>query len=522
MSKFLGGVAAANQTIANDRQAAQVELANLIEGFEKNENGKYEPNAKGQNMLDHKDALMQQQLMKLEAQNEAIMATQNADSMTRATTALAMGDVKEAWNIVSQNPALKAQLGEQFGAASIQPIDWANDRDMFEGTGVQINDETLSKPEVLNALNSSFFKVIGPDGKATLGNTQQLIAETNYGGYASKEDREGIFERVNKISEILSGHIKTQEELELEATNAQIAQSNANINADVTALKEEYIEGIIASDMSAEEKLAKISGAKGRSVDELKALAEESKTRIQLATENDKIEKAKAEAATAKGKAEAFEPIPGEAEFIASLRDAEKVPYNDDNLRKAGRIQGKKAITAERSKEVNGRFAMAKSFHNFTNKFIDTELNRDALGKIQTTLDKLMKPGMTGQEQEKVLNNIEIDTELRALISEYVKFMSGAAVTTEEYNRYNDIAQAGAWSSKESAVEALRSFTNYLRVSSKDRIDSIVDLPRDYLIKRQDYNRWAAENPAITREASRKTTEPPKKSTFNKYKRSYR
>jgi len=522
---FLQGVQVGNQTKQEDRRAKQVRLTNLIKGFEQGNGGEYEPNARGQAMFDGQEAAMQQQLAVLQSQNEAIQAVQNTESMTKATTQLAMGNVSEAGRIVNTNPVLKQQLQEQFGVSAVHPIDWENDLRLFEGTGVNITPEMLADPKVKAALNSSFFKTVGPDGKQKIGNTQQLIDSTGYMQYASKEDRDGIFARVNKISEILSGHIKTPEEERLEATKMEANQHNANISNSLAEVTQEYYDSILGrDDIGPEEKLKIIQGVRGKSPDDIKAQIQAEKLRkaqaeanIATTTQDDVIAKKKAEAESAKAKAEDSRPYEGEAEFISNIRNPEKIPFSDDNLRIASKLQGKKTLTAERGKEVNGRFSMAKSFDNFTRKFMTADINRDALAKIGTTMDKLMKPGMTGQDQERVLNSIEIDTELRALISEYVKFMSGAAVTTEEFNRYNDIVQSGVWSSRESANEALRSFTNYLRRSAKDRIDSMTDIPHDYLIKRNDYENWSKSNPEIARTQAKST--PSSSNVFNKFRR---
>ncbi len=535
MNAFLGGIQAAEVSKRADRReridtraARQVELNNLVAGYELNEQGEYAPNERGQLQLDKQEATLQQQVAVLGAQNEMIQAQLNEGAMVKATTAVGMGDPKEAWRIISRNPVLKASLNEEFKAASIGPIDWANDRAMFDGSGVAITDEVLNNPEKLNALNSSFFKIVHPDGTTSLGSTQDLIKQTNYLGTAGKQDSEGMTRRFNRIAEILAGDVTTPAERALQNKQNTVANQKLDIAGGLLGLQLAYQDKVLATPgISDKEKLDLLSGSKGVDYKELKAMYEtitaKSKSEVAVqtqestvakaksgaaksatdaevaaSTKNADIEKANLDAEKARRDKEGAKPIVGEADFISNL---ETVVYNDENLRIATKIQNdsKQKLGAVKEKDVSGRISMAQGFHNFTKKFREADIKYDALHTIGTAMDKILKPGMSTQDREQVLDRVALDSEAKALLAEYVKFMSGAAVTEGEYNRYNDIFKAGTWASKQSAEEAMRSFTNYLRGSARRTIGSMTSTPRDFLITRNRYDVWEKANPELQR-----------------------
>ena len=536
---FLDGVRAGNESRRVDRndrvegrRAKQQRLSNFIAGYEQDANGDYAPNERGQESLKGQFAALKQKTYVLETQNEMMQAQLNEGSMNTAIKSLAMGDAKDAWRVVSRNPVLKASLQKNFNMQSILPVDWENDASLFKDAGIDMSPEALADPKVRNAFNSSFFKVVHPDGTMSIGNTQDLINKTDFVNTASKEDSEGLRRRYNLVGEVLSGYVKSPQQREDELKAATLNRTNVDSSLDIATIKDDYIEEIKLMPISNVEKLNLIFGINGekdpkaleRKIKELKyefdketnkwkkrkivANAKEAESNAWVAgqTENDKKKKIianakeaevdadvklgtkdnlilKADLANDKTKLEIKEklqkiadgkPFVGEAKFRKDLGD---MPFNDESLAKAAALQGKRKLGAEVNKNLSGRMHMAKGFNDFTERFRKAKLDHNAVATIGSFMDKITKPGMTTQDREMALNKVQLGSEAKALLAEYVKFMSGAAVTEGEYSRYQDIFTAGAWSSRESADEAMRSFTNYLRESAERVVDSIKYVP---------------------------------------------
>lgn len=524
----------------DDRAAAQQDLKNKIRGFDRTPEG-YVPNARGAKMLEAQELARDQKMAVLQTQNEAIQSLLNAKSMTSATTYLALGDVDSAKVEINTNPILKEKLLETFGIVDISPIDMNHDMKHFEDSGLDV-ESVQSDPIASNALSSAFFKAHKVDGSSSMISVKELMAATGYHAYASKDDAEGITSRINRIGEILALHMKTPEELDTEATNRSIDNQNAHASKDVSDLKDTITSGILSSDLTDSEKLVKLNELNRTPLDKLKNLkaeldiaragykADKDKTEAYVArtTAKDEIALVAAKVKTEEMKGQSAKKQGGglptyAADFLDKLGEG-KIEYNQDNLSKAYEIQGKKKLNSTKEKEISGLVSMSQGFHVLTKKFRDLDMDRNALSKIGTVFDKIMKPGLTYQDRMAALNTIAINSEIQAALAGYVKYMSGAAVTEGEYARYQDIFQAGTWSNKESAVTAMASFTSYLRDAANRNIETARSTPYDYMILKKNYEGWESENPRIdyisaANKVSKAKHDDKAKSIFDRYGR---
>ena len=459
MSSVLNGIAAAEKSMATDRIEAQQELSNFIAGYEKNDSGKYIPNERGQNTLDVNNEATKQTLMQLDAQNQLMQGRINSEDMTQATTHLAMGNIKDAWAQIEKNPVLKKQLQDQFGVVTIAPIDWENDRALFNGSGINVDNVN---GEALDALNSSFFKYYDKNGVAKLGNVHNLMKSTNYDGYIDSATRRAMEKRLDYFGQVLKGHVITPQEQRIKDNSTQAIENKSELDAEVSGLKLQELYNMIANnpDMRAKEILDKINP-------------------LSLADQKKKLEISKMQ-----GDADSKAKL-GDIDQAKFYNDMKTLPINKETLDTATLLQGDRKPTTEERKSINGKFALAKAFDKFSKYFENQNIDADAVSKMRLAIDKVWETDKTPEEKRQYVTELKLGTEFKTLMFEYIKYMSGAAVSDNEKTDYFDIIASGKWSNKDAAGKSLRSFADTLLTSSYNNLEQYYGYPRDYMLARQ-------------------------------------
>ncbi len=606
---FFEGVSAANNTINSDRNERQRILTNKIKGFELDKaSGQFEANERGQKMLDLQNEKLNQELMVQKNRNDTISSILNKDSMQEAITHLATGNAHDANRVINANPILKEKLANNYGIHGIMPVDFENDIDLLRDSGIELTPEMRNDKQAMLALKSSLYKTVDNNGKQVIRDVQSTIKTTGYLGYADKYTKEGMINRFNQISQVLSGHLVTekeqtvkdnkldnnikageikgdylnsilgddnltpeqkvyklthvekkkneielkQEELGLKVLDSKINQLGMSNNVD--SIRKDYIDYISNSDLSPEQKAYKINHVENvkdkteleelseqLQIDVLKLKANEifkdksfsdlENDYIKMITEDDtltsaqklaklrgtpseseklQIELLKSQVKLNKAKAKAKGKTPeeialiksqaelnkskiedkksyNEAEFLANLDNPDKIPYNNENLQIAKEIQGSKTNTTALNKS-DKKFGIVKATERLIRKFDKLNLDRNAISNLNKALYTITGVGSDANKRE-MLDKIELDGSLRSVIVEYIKLMSGAAVTDNERKIYTDIISAGDWSNKDAARRSLKTFMESLSSSYNDEIMNM-NLPYDKLIRRQKYNDW--------------------------------
>lgn len=457
-----------------DRQAAQAELNNKIRGYEMNAQGQYEATQARQNADTYNAQLVEQKMVQQQAGIDMLVAQSNTRDMTSATKSLSFGNVKDAITTIGQNPDLQTKLLQQFNAQNIAPVDWVHDKDLFKGTDMyfDLSDEYLADPKIRAALDSSFFKIIGPDGKSRLGNTQNLVRQTGALNYMTTQDQEGLTNRFNMIGDILKGSVlQTPQEKARKAKQAELAD-------EVIDLKSDVVQSILTGPGTAEEKLAKITGMSTKQMS-AKEIAQTTKAQteaeIALATKDDDIKKARSDALKAEyaaKKAKGEMPVDFNTfNYIDSLKDKKTSELTGEELAKLRAIEDEKNTTLKGVKKI---VETKNNFANNFNKLIPEikKLDYDAVEKIKTAFSKVLKTG-SAEDRTEALKLLGFETKLGSLMASYIKEMSGAAVTDSERQLYTNLLKAGSWAQGDAAEVAIGSFVEALRVEGDEARENL-------------------------------------------------
>lgn len=410
--------------------------------------------------------------MELQTTNEVLTATLNAQSLNKTAEHLAFGDTEAAMKQLNNNPILKQQLREKFGIVSVQPVNWATDYEKLQKVGINIKPEDFKDPQVVEALNSTFYKVVKEDGTTEIQSVPLMMKTINFQQYAEPDTLRGVEARFNKVQEILKGHIKTPEEEAIESNTQQATKIKSEENLSIEKLRSEVLNNILNdTKLSPEEKLNKITGATN-------AQSQEDLLNLQKTLLD--IEKKSLDVKKAKNELKASEPVKDTVKFLQSL---DKASLTDETYEKAKKIQGKAKLSPTDEREVLDRARLAKAFSSVAEKF--KNIDRNAFIKFSDEIAKVLDPRASVTDKQAFLERIGVNTELGLALSDYVKMMSGTAVSNQEYTKYLDLSQAGVWSNKESAEKALKSMSEYMTETAKKRHNALKNkYPLDYLLMR--------------------------------------
>ena len=185
----------------------------------------------------------------------------------------------------------------------------------------------------------------------------------------------------------------------------------------------------------------------------------------------------------------------GEGTFKAGLRKS----VNLDNptgefearLARAKTLQGKTKLPTKLDGELTDKSNSLASFYTVLDKANTLKFDRDAFTKVKDSVAKVGLHGKWNQEEaEKFMNKTSFDSELEMVMAQFVKDMSGAAVTEQERAMYASIVSAGKYSTKEAMVAALSGFINGVKTRHESNLDGIAsEYPHSYIIKKRDYLR---------------------------------
>jgi len=455
---YLQGYTARTNRDASDRQERQMQLNNLIKGFELNqESGQYEANERGRNAMAVQSEKVNQELMYLREQNKLIGATLNEKSMTEGVTEMVKGNIADGWETIKRNKPLADTLRAK-GVHSVAPVDWVNDKEMYEKVGINVPTEVLQDPITMKALNSAFMKVQGADGTWKLAETANLAKSTGTMQYMKSADRQGMAERFNRIHDIIKGYIPTplEEEYGKTSLRAGIAQNSLNelkSSIDINALAEwaTLNPNKTVDDYIAEHKQTVIDPTKQAEIDDLyidKAISD-----------NEKV-------------------------IVDSLPTIKPKEYTSEMYSVVKRLEAsnkKLGLTAQPAeiKQVRGYVNSTRKFKKLAEDI--KHIDRDAFTKARNELLSIkgLSTSLSGTAQEKAkqladrVASLTFKTELGVAMKEYVKLMSGATVTDKEFGDYMKMVVGGEYSDGSVASVALDSFASSLESGLMNSLEGI-------------------------------------------------
>lgn len=124
----------------------------------------------------------------------------------------------------------------------------------------------------------------------------------------------------------------------------------------------------------------------------------------------------------------------------------------------------------------------AESLNNLGTKISEAVGNKKSAAEVNKAKAEYEK------EYQKVLKRVGVDTKIQNAIAEYVKIISGAAVTDEERKNFYNIIMGGQYTTTESMLTALDSFVETIEDGYKSTYESIkYESPKDYALGIKNY-----------------------------------
>ena len=152
-----------------------------------------------------KEQLLQEQLQAQKQQLQAVQAKFNADGVTNILDSVVQGNWHDAYKVWNTTPGLKEALASAptLDVKDISPVNYndPNDVEQLKGMGIS----KLDDKEVQDALNSSFMKIQGHDGKWRVVPVDSIVKETNTWNMFSKQQQENYTKRAQYINSVLQG-----------------------------------------------------------------------------------------------------------------------------------------------------------------------------------------------------------------------------------------------------------------------------------------------------------------------------
>ena len=179
-------------------------------------------------------------------------------------------------------------------------------------------------------------------------------------------------------------------------------------------------------------------------------------------------------------------------------------PITNQTIAEAEEFQAKNKIDPTTKRESLAKIGAGKRLYDVTKRIVDEGIEFNASEKAKTSIYKVSDREFTWDSamdflgipekelseaekntrktlQKQMLSKISADTTINSVVADYVKIISGAAVTDEERTRFLHIITGGEYSSTKARIEAMTSFIEDIDKSYKLTFDSYKDTnPYEY------------------------------------------
>jgi len=421
-----------------------------------------------------KEALLQKQL---EAQNQQIQAMQskfNADGITNILHSVIQGDWKDAYNTWNNTPGLKESIANapSLNAVDIAPVNYNDPNDVEQLKSIGITN--LNDKEVQDALNSSFMKVQGKDGKWRVTPVDSIVKETNTWNMFSTKQQEDYTKRAQYINSVLIGknpelaarqdevNIK-MDELKTKDTELKLSDAEKWLLANPDKTYTDYKnQGKTTSSASLKDEYANLQVAKAKG-----ELDKDNEIRLQVldklfSTDSDEKKKilTKGLEIVDKYKDNLFnKPISKEDVITAKL-------YADQSSMK---------VDTKTSKELKDQYNVlrnGKRLYDEVSALKDEELSRGiydtGLQKVKQLFSDNKFNSNSPEEKAKILKSIDMNTKLGMFLAKYIKSISGAAVSDNEFARLRDLFSGSILNNTQTLKAGVTTFVEELDKQFKD------------------------------------------------------
>lgn len=474
MNSFLSGVQAGNQTLQvrqsikdSDRRERQRELNNRVKGYEKNEDGAYAPNDIGLANEATAQTEAENRLVHAEAKAKQLEDITSEMSMTKMIISMADGSVADAQMELNKNPNLKAKL-ESTGMRNLSQVDWDRDGELWEADpNFELSKSDLEDKELRNTLDKAYFKVQRDDGKWQLVPTKAVYDQSGTKNYIPSKERDRMNKLFNTIGEVLGGRIITTEEERFQKAKLDTATQQLGNDKRIAELQREEMESYLGANPNA---------TLNDYINSQKVVTAPS-TKELINREKLKQLKAKGVNDANKEKEEAISYSPAiRAEFDAKRKVG---GFTKEDIAFAEKLnetlpKNYQPLKGEPLKKYNRVLGLAKTSNAIVDKMAKADWDADAVESVSNVITNIFSSdNPTMGDANKKLKGIQIGTEVRSVLADYINYVSGAGVTDQERQSILNIFGVSAVNDKEALVNGMKTFSNIMRDRSQVSIDSL-------------------------------------------------
>ena len=361
------------------------------------------------------------------------MKLQQAELMLQQTQNAFIGDkldqmVTESWNagsieplqgLIQNNPLVKDRVMKQYGAIAIEPLNFGDSKTVEHMASlVGISEESLLKNEELKqTLGRAFFSSRMQDGSSMISSLGKITEELGLMGRITKTQRKNIADALNDI--------------------------NGKIEA-----------GVLSDFIQKEQFKAQLD------IQKTKTIAEDKQDR--LSQNNVSYFTAVDEA-----KANLWKDGGLNNDVLAQLeaqRNAEGVKTE--------------SLDAAAKQQITGRADLLQGSSNLLDKIdklAPEEVNKGVFDELMQRYETLKSDEdfnkMTKDDRDKILKTIDLKSSVGMLVAEYVKLISGAAVTDQEFRIHLGNLVGGEYSNIAAMKQAMGAFHNDMKRKFKSSAD---------------------------------------------------
>jgi len=524
VNDYYKGVARGNEAYDRARKESQERLADELNGYTTDTKGNSTLNKIGEGATEKafSKADIELQEMRLafnEIKNEQaqLKSMQNAKSMTGVVTSLAKGNVSDANMYISRNPILKEQLLAK-GITGIQAVDFDNDIKLLEGNPL-LDTTRLSDPAYRTEANKMFFKVRNPDGSYRISNSEDLYKVTGTHQYTTEEYNKKMQDGFAYTKKMLADPstanpdtIDTQSQVDTNTLNEKLAVQEDSTEYKLQKMAEyavkqknpkitwKEVESLIKQEAEVKEfdNKAKLLDTKTQGTIKVEEVKNENRIELEDVKNKNKLEQinlsaeVKAKYGTPAG-AGTPEYTKGQTYAMGTLKhiyDGHKVTLDNTQMPNLVNISTQNSKVSKKipTDKYTERFSSLKNLDNLLVKMDKVE-KLGLMPKVSSIVQLAFKNKDTEEDiltngaNSKAIATLGVDQEIRLIIADYVKAMSGASYTDAERKEKTQTIRGSILGGGLSLTASIENFMNYSRESIKSNMNTDVAIAPSVILQ---------------------------------------
>jgi len=472
----------ANTNIRQENRAEkQQRLTALQNGYTQDQNGNWVPTdlqKSKTNVEQSKLDLVQQQLANTQQALKAQQSKTYADTIANINESWMSGNQADAINALHNTPGLKEALqnAKSLDFNDIDMVNFNNPEDVNQLVAMGLDKDKLADPEVQKALSNSFMKIRGKDGKTRIVPVDSVTKQTNSHQFFTTKQRDLYANSQAKWNKIIQGALPQEVDVEKSKLDAQqskldtsntmdtmwntfLGQYNPN-SSDEEKQKFAKSASLLYLTMHPEatNKLTSGSSHKRDSLEQYMtafALANPNATPAQWQNAMSDYAKKSVEGVSSVKETKDINQLSNMQTSKKERTPEQKVTVENTFLKQANNTQKSSVM-----KTVD---LMQNNFNTATNldRILSTggeEVTKGVYDNSLTWANKVL-----GADSEQALKNVDFNTRSGMMLVNFIKSISGTAVSDAERAMLTNIMLGGDLSDETYVRQALKSFSDELK-----------------------------------------------------------